>query len=114
MSATMAGRYGGPPLHFSDALRIGVLAGEEGDEVSLEAHFTDCESCRESALRLVCQGGLGRQARTLMLSVSCAQARNALFRYFEQGRELIQSELDHLNACGKCWKPFLGSARSAR
>jgi hypothetical protein len=103
-----------PPTHFPDALRIGVLVGVEGDEVRLEAHFVDCESCREPALRLLKQVGLSHQAETPALQVSCAQARNALFRYFEQGRELTQAELDHLNACASCPQHFLGPAQSDR
>jgi hypothetical protein len=103
-----------PPSHFPDALRIGVLAGEEGDELRLQAHFMHCESCREPALRLLTQVKPGAQTRTPATQVSCAQARNALFRYFEQGRELTEAELDHLNACEACCEHFLGPARCAR
>ena len=101
------------PTHFHDALRIGVLAGEEGDELRLQAHFMHCEFCREPALHLLRQVGLGPQPQT-PTQLSCAQARNALFRYFEQGRELIQTEFDHLNACGSCGEHFLGPVLSAR
>jgi hypothetical protein len=103
-----------PPCHFPDLMRIGVLAGEEGDELRLQAHFMSCESCREPALRLLGQVSRGTKAPTPETQVSCAQARNALFRYFEQGREPTQPELDHLNACGSCCEHFLGPARCAR
>ena len=102
-----------PPSHFPDLMRIGVLAGEEGDELRLQAHFMHCESCREPALRLLRQVSQASQPPTSQ-PVSCAQARNALFRYFEQGREPTQSELDHLNACADCCEHFLGPARCAR
>ena len=102
-----------PPTHFPDALRIGVLVGVEGDEVHLAAHVMNCESCRGPALRLLNQVGLSPRADTPTLRVSCAQARNALFRYFEQGRELTQAELDHLGACASCPQHFLGPAHSA-
>jgi hypothetical protein len=103
-----------PPSHFPDLMRIGVLVGEEGDELRLEAHFMSCESCREPALRLLQQVSESSQARTPAEPISCAQARNALFRYFEQGREPTQSEIDHLNDCGDCCEHFLGPARCAR
>ena len=68
-----------------------------------------CEVCREPALRLLGQVSRGAKAPTPETQVSCAQARNALFRYFEQGREPTQPELDHLNACGTAastsWAP---------
>jgi len=102
-----------PPSHFPDLMRIGVLVGEEGDELRLQAHFMRCESCREPALRLLTRVSLSAPAPTSP-PVSCAQARNALFRYFEQGREPAQPELDHLNACASCCEHFLGPARCAR
>jgi len=103
-----------PPSHFPDLMRIGVLVGEEGDELRLQAHFMQCESCREPALRLLKQVSRSAKAPTPEARISCAQARNALFRYFEQGREPTQPELDHLNACTSCCEHFLGPARCAR
>ena len=103
-----------PPSHFPDLMRIGVLVGEEGDELRLQAHFMHCELCREPALRLLRQVSRDAKAPTPETEVSCAQARNALFRYFEQGREPTQSELYHLNDCASCCEHFLGPARCAR
>ena len=103
-----------PPSHFPDLMRIGVLVGEEGDELRLQAHFMQCEFCREPALRLLRQVSRSAKVPTPAAQVSCAQARNALFRYFEQGRDPTQAELDHLNACGSCCEHFLGPARCAR
>jgi hypothetical protein len=103
-----------PPSHFPDLMRIGVLVGEEGDELRLQAHFMQCESCREPALRLARQLSREPKSPTPSIQISCAQARNALFRYFEQGREPVQAELDHLNACADCCEHFLGPARCAR
>jgi hypothetical protein len=103
-----------PPAHFPDLMRIGVLVGEEGDELRLQAHFMSCESCREPALRLARQLSSGPKAGNPSLEISCARARNALFRYFEQGREPTQADLDHLNACPDCCEHFLGPARCAR
>lgn len=103
-----------PPSHFPDLMRIGVLVGEEGDELRLQAHFMQCELCREPALRLLRQVSQSAPARPPSTAVSCAQARNALFRYFEQGRQPTQTELDHLNACADCCEHFLGPARCAR
>ena len=103
-----------PPSHFPDLMRIGVLAGEEGDELRLQAHFMHCESCREPALRLLRQVSRDAKAPTPETEVSCAQARNALFRFFEQGREPSKPELDHLSACVSCCEHFLDPARCAR
>jgi hypothetical protein len=103
-----------PPSHFPDLMRIGVLVGEEGDELRLQAHFMHCESCREPALRLLRQMSSTAKTPTPESQVSCAQARNALFRYFEQGREPTEAELDHLDACASCCEHFLGPARCAR
>ena len=102
------------PTHFPDALRVGVLAGLEGDELRLEAHFMHCEICREPALRLLRDLSAGRQLDVLKATVPCARARNAVFRYFEQGRELTQEEIDHLNSCESCNAHFLDPARCAR
>ena len=113
MSVTVEPEEELPPSHFPDLMRIGVLVGEEGDELRLQAHFMHCESCREPALRLLQQVSHSTKTPTSP-PVSCAQARNALFRYFEQGREPTQSELDHLNACTSCCEHFLGPARCAR
>lgn len=105
---------GVPPTHFPDALRIGVLAGEEGDELRLAAHFMHCEFCREPALRLLEKIAASPQGQTPAVQISCAEARNALLRYFEQGRELTQTEIDHLNTCLGNWREhFLEPARCA-
>jgi len=101
-------------MHFPDALRIGVLAGIEGDELRLQAHFMHCEVCREPALRLLRKMGSGPQLEVLKQTVPCARARNALFRYFEQGRELAPAEIDHLNSCEGCSDHFLEPAKAAR
>ena len=102
------------PTHFPDVLRMGVLAEEEGYELRLEAHFMHCEICREPALRLLRDLGAGRQLDVLKATVPCARARNAVFRYFEQGRELTQEEIDHLKSCEGCNDHFVEPARSAR
>ena len=100
--------------HFPDVIRVGVLAGDEGAELRLQAHFMQCEICREPALRLVRMLGEGAELDVLKKTVPCARARNAIFRYFEQGRELTQAEIDHLNTCESCYDHFVEPARCTR
>jgi predicted anti-sigma-YlaC factor YlaD len=103
-----------PPVHFPDELRIGVLAGIEDHELRLQAHFLSCDACRElgRALAEFADTPDGRCAP--QQPITCWQARNALFRYFEQGRALDPDAVAHLNACECCRDHFLEPARAVR
>ena len=103
-----------PPVHFPDELRIGVLAGMEDHELRLQAHFLSCDVCREPgrALAEFADTPDGRCAP--QQPVTCWQARNALFRYFEQGRALESHAVAHLSACECCRDHFLEPARAVR
>jgi hypothetical protein len=100
--------------HFPDAIRVGVLACDEGYELRLEAHFMHCEVCREPALRLVRMLGECAELEKVKKEIPCCRARNAIFRYFEQGRELTQEAIDHLNTCEDCYDHFIEPARCVR
>jgi len=103
-----------PPAHFPDELRIGVLAGMEDHELRLQAHFLSCDVCREPgrALAEFADTPDGRCAP--QQPVTCWEARNALFRFFEQGRALDPNAVAHLNACECCRDHFLEPARAVR
>lgn len=108
------GKEGRAPTHLPDVLRIGVLAGLEDQELRLEAHFLECDVCCEPEVALAefadtPQGRCAPQA-----PVSCPEARNALFRYFDQGRQLAVDAVAHLNACECCRDHFLAPARAVR
>jgi predicted anti-sigma-YlaC factor YlaD len=103
-----------PPVHFPDELRIGVLAGIEDHELRLQAHFLSCDACRESGRALAEFADTPEGRCAPQQPMTCWQARNALFRYFEQGRALDPDALAHLNACECCRDHFLEPARAVR
>jgi hypothetical protein len=70
-----------------------------------------CEVCREPALQLVRLLGECEELEKVKKEIPCARARNAIFRYFEQGRKLTQEEIDHLNTCESCRDHFVEPAR---
>ena len=108
------GRQSTPPMHLPDELRLGVLAGSEDHELRLEAHLLTCEFCREPGMTLAefAETPDGRSAP--QQPVACWEARNALLRFFEQGRELEPNAVAHLNVCDCCRDHFLEPARAAR
>jgi predicted anti-sigma-YlaC factor YlaD len=109
-----AGRQSVPPVHFPDELRIGVLAGIEDQELRLEAHFLQCEVCREPGMALAEFADTPDARCAPQEPVTCWQARNALLRYFEQGRALEPDAIAHLNTCECCRDHFLEPARALR
>jgi len=103
-----------PPVHFPDELRVGVLAGIEHHELRLQAHFLSCDACRELGMALAEFADTPDARCAPQQPVTCWQARNALFRFFEQGRALDPNALAHLNACECCRDHFLEPARAVR
>lgn len=101
-----------PASHISDALRLGVLAQEEGAGWRLEGHIMACPLCHEPALALWEQMPEAKDAAALAPQVSCPQARNALFRYLEQGRRPELAVLSHLLSCLTCSEHFLEPAKA--
>ncbi len=112
--AAELGGEGRASTHFPDVLRIGVLAGLEDQELRLEAHFLDCEVCREPEVALAEFADTLEGRCAPQTPVGCSEARNALFHYFDQGRQLATDAVAHLNACECCRDHFLGPARAVR
>ena len=107
---------GGPRAvtHFPDELRIGVLAGLEDQELRLEAHFLDCDVCREPEVALAEFADTPSGRCAPQVPVSCQEARNDLFRFFDQSRALSPGAVAHLNVCECCRDHFLAPARAVR
>lgn len=108
------GRQSTPPTHLPDDLRLGVLAGVEDDELRLEGHLLTCEFCREPGMTLAEFADTPDGRSAPQQAVACWEARNALLRFFEQGRELDPDAVTHLNVCECCRDHFLEPARAAR
>ncbi len=100
-----------PAGHIGDSLRIGVLAGQEEAEVRMEGHFMQCPQCHDSAMSLWERMPADRNA-ALFKEVSCAEARNDLFRYLDQGRSLESGVLYHLLTCEDCSDHFVEPAKA--
>ena len=103
-----------PTIHFPDELRIGVLAGIEDHELRLQAHFLSCDACREPGVALAEFADTPDGRCAPQQPVNCWEARNVLFRFFEQGRVLESHAVAHLNACECCRDHFLEPARAVR
>jgi len=100
------------PVHIADALRVGVLAGDEGCELRLAGHLMACEQCQEPAISLWELLRDGDAPALLGRQYSCLQARNALFRYMEGGCVLETAAAVHLRECVGCVENFLEPAKS--
>lgn len=101
-------------VHIPDELRVGVLAGMEHHELRLQAHFLSCDACRKLGLTLADLADMPDARCAPQQPITCWQARNALFRFFEQGRTLDPDGVAHLNACECCRDHFLEPARAVR
>jgi uncharacterized protein YbaR (Trm112 family) len=95
-----------PALHLPDPLRIGVVAGEEGARLRLQAHLMGCPLCRDRCLAL----WELRAAKARGTREACTRARAAALRFLEQGRALGEGDILHLVACPFCRDDFLGPA----
>lgn len=98
--------------HIIDALRLGVLAQEEGAELRWEGHVMQCPQCHDPALSLWEQLPKCEGADPSTPHVSCAAARNGVFRYMEQGRGLELATLTHLLSCPDCAEHFVEPAKN--
>ena len=103
-----------PPVHFPDELRIGVLAGLEDHELRLQAHFLSCDACREPGVALAEFADTPDGRCAPQQPVTCWEARNVLFRFFEQRRALESHAVAHLSTCECCRDHFLEPARAVR
>lgn len=101
-----------PVSHIGDFLRVGVLAGEEEAEIRWEGHVMQCPQCRDSAISLWERMPEGKDAAPFLRPVSCAEARNGLFRYLDQRRSLEVSVIHHLLTCEECNERFVEPAKA--
>ena len=93
--------------HIADAVRLGVLAQEEGAELRIEGHLMACELCAESSISLWERVREKADAAAVVGRYSCLQTRNALFRHLEEGRALAEAAITHLRECIGCADHFL-------
>src|SRR3989304_5942491 len=75
--------------HIGDAVRMGVLAEDEGAELRVEGHLMACEICRETSISLwesVRETADPRDPPAPDEGHSCMQTRNDILRHLEEGR----------------------------
>ncbi len=93
--------------HIADAIRIGVLAQDEGAELRMAGHLMACEVCGESSITLWERVRERAEPAAFVQRYSCLETRNALFRYLEEGRPLPEATITHLRECIGCADHFL-------
>ncbi len=98
--------------HIADAIRVGVLAQEDGAELRIEGHLMACEFCRESSISLWERVRERADPAAFVQRYSCLQTRNALFRHLEEGRPLAEAAITHLRECVGCADHFLEPAKA--
>ena len=101
--------------HIGDAVRMGVLAEDEGAELRVEGHLMGCEICRETSISLwesVRETPDPADPPAPASGSSCLQTRNDLLRHLEEGRALPADVVTHLRGCEGCSDHFLGPAKA--
>ena len=93
--------------HIADAVRVGVLAQDEGAELRIEGHLMSCELCREPSISLWERVREKADPAAFVQRYSCLRARNAILRYLEGGRPLAEAAITHLRECIGCADHFL-------
>jgi len=98
--------------HIGDAVRMGVLAEDEGAELRVEGHLMGCEICRETSISLWESVREAADPSALAQPYSCLPTRNAVLRHLEEGRALPGDAVTHLRECEACADHFLGPAKA--
>jgi hypothetical protein len=93
--------------HIADAVRMGVLAQDEGAEIRMEGHLMACETCGETSISLWERVREKADPAALVQRYSCLETRNALFRLLEEDRPLAEAAITHLRECIGCGQHFL-------
>ncbi len=99
-----------PALHIPDAVRVGVIACSEEDELWLQAHLMGCEGCRAPLIAMLLKRttvDMGRPPE-----VTCAKARDVMFRYLEGGAEPDDATFAHITSCDLCDDLFFEPAQA--
>ena len=98
--------------HIGDAVRMGLLAEEEGAELRVEGHLMGCELCREPSISLWESVREAADPPPLDQPCSCVETRNAVLRHLEDGRALPGAAVTHLRECEACSDHILGPAKA--
>ena len=98
--------------HIADAVRLGVLAQEEGAELRIEGHLMACDVCGESSISIWERAREKADPAAFVQRYSCLQTRNVLFRHLEAGRPLEEPAITHLQECIGCADRFLEPAKA--
>lgn len=98
--------------HITDALRLGVLAEDEGAELRIEGHLMTCEFCGERSLSIWDKTSSAGDLEAPADPVSCPEARNAVFRLLEEGRTLTDPVVEHLHSCQACYDHLVDPAKA--
>src|SRR3990170_5201543 len=72
--------------HIADALRLGVLALDEGAELRIEGHLMGCDVCGENSIALWERVREQADPSAFVQRHSCLRTRNAVLRHLEGGR----------------------------
>ena len=98
--------------HIGDAVRMGVLAEDEGAELRVEGHLMACDICRETSISLWESVREKVDPPASAQGSSCLQTRNSVMRHLEEGRALPGEAVTHLRECEACADHFLGPAKA--
>jgi hypothetical protein len=93
--------------HIADAVRVGVLAQDEGAELRIEGHLMCCEHCREPSISLWERVREKADPAAFVQRYSCLRTRNAILRHLEEDRPLAEAAVTHLRECIGCADHFL-------
>ena len=93
--------------HIADAVRVGVLAQDEGAELRIEGHLMACEICREPSISLWERAREEADPAAFVQRYSCLRTRNAILRHLEEDRPLAEAAITHLRECIGCADHFL-------
>lgn len=97
--------------HISDAVRIGVLAEDEGAELRIEGHLMGCDVCKEISISLW-ERAREKGDDPAKSKSSCLRARNAVLRHLEEERPLTEATINHLRGCDSCAVHFIEPAKA--
>lgn len=102
----------GAKTHIADAVRVGVLAQDEGAELRIEGHLMGCQFCREPSISLWERVRAAPDPAAGAQRYSCPRTRNALLRHLQEGRPLAEAAIAHLLECAGCAERFLEPAKA--
>lgn len=99
-----------PALHIPDAVRVGVIACSDEHGLWLQGHLMACEGCRAPLIAMLLKRTAVDMGRPP--DVSCAKARDVMFRYLEGGVEPDDATFAHIASCDLCDDLFFEPAQA--